>query len=327
VASHENKGIEMTLNENIEKIISLSEKVKDGNQIALAKAITLVENDPELIFHVEAIWGQLLKSSSAHIVGFTGSPGAGKSTLTDAYISKLRSQGKKVGIIAVDPSSPFTGGALLGDRIRMKRHFTDENVFIRSMGSRGNVGGLNDAVFGVITLYKLYGFDYIIIETVGAGQSEIDIAYVADSVVLVLSPASGDEIQLMKAGIMEIADIFVINKSDIEGAQMLKINLEMVLQFSESSKPIILTVATSGKGVEELYGEIENHKDKLKKTGEINERVKRRIKKHAETLVVKKITKILSSENINEGLMVYDLVDRVINGLCKIYNVNENEKG
>jgi len=320
------KETKIEYNSSIEKILSLSEKIKNGEQIALAKAITLIENEPELIFHVESHWNEVLKTRTSHIVGFTGSPGAGKSTLTDAYVTKLRAQNRNVGIIAVDPSSPFTGGALLGDRIRMKRHFTDDNVFIRSMGSRGNVGGLNDAVFGVITLYKLYGFDYIIIETVGAGQSEIDIAYVADSVVLVLSPASGDEIQLMKAGIMEIADVFVINKSDMEGAQMLKTNLEMVLQFSESSKPIILTVATSGKGIEELYIEIEKHKDRLHGSGEINERLKRRIKKHAETLVLKKINKVISTENIDESLMVYDLVDRVIDNLCEVYNTELRNK-
>jgi len=305
------------VNSEIETILSLAERINEKNQLALARAITLIENNPELIFHVEEKYKDTLTKNSSHIVGFTGSPGAGKSTLTDAYVVKLRSEGKKVGIIAVDPSSPFTGGALLGDRIRMKRHFTDDNVFIRSMGSRGNVGGLNDAVFGVITLYKLYGFDYIIIETVGAGQSEVDIAYVADTVVLVLSPAAGDEIQLMKAGIMEIADIFVINKSDLEGAHVLKVNLEMVLQFSESSKPIVLTVATSGKGIEELHREIENHKIKLKDTGEINERAKRRIKKHAEVIINKGIAEILSNQNLTDAVQVSEVVRDVIAKFCQ----------
>jgi len=305
------------VNSEIETILSLAERINEKNQLALARAITLIENNPELIFHIEEKYKDTLTKNSSHIVGFTGSPGAGKSTLTDAYVVKLRSEGKKVGIIAVDPSSPFTGGALLGDRIRMKRHFTDDNVFIRSMGSRGNVGGLNDAVFGVITLYKLYGFDYIIIETVGAGQSEVDIAYVADTVVLVLSPAAGDEIQLMKAGIMEIADIFVINKSDLEGAHVLKVNLEMVLQFSESSKPIVLTVATSGKGIEELHREIENHKIKLKDTGEINERAKRRIKKHAEVIINKGIAEILSNQNLTDAVQVSEVVRDVIAKFCQ----------
>ncbi|WP_448385059.1 methylmalonyl Co-A mutase-associated GTPase MeaB [Fervidobacterium sp.] len=304
-------------NNEIETILSLAERIIVQDQLALARAITLIENSPELIFHIEEKYKDTLTKNSSHIVGFTGSPGAGKSTLTDAYVVKLRLEGKKVGIIAVDPSSPFTGGALLGDRIRMKRHFTDDNVFIRSMGSRGNVGGLNDAVFGVITLYKLYGFDYIIIETVGAGQSEVDIAYVADTVVLVLSPAAGDEIQLMKAGIMEIADIFVINKSDLEGAHILKVNLEMVLQFSESSKPIVLTVATSGKGIEELHREIENHRIKLKDTGEINERAKRRIKKHAEVILNKGIAEILSNQNLTDAVQVSEVVRNVIAKFCQ----------
>jgi len=305
------------VNGEIETILSLAERINEKDQLALARAITLIENNPELIFHIEEKYKDTLSKNTSHLVGFTGSPGAGKSTLTDAYVVKLRSDGKKVGIIAVDPSSPFTGGALLGDRIRMKRHFTDDNVFIRSMGSRGNVGGLNDAVFGVITLYKLYGFDYIIIETVGAGQSEVDIAYVADTVVLVLSPAAGDEIQLMKAGIMEIADIFVINKSDLEGAHILKVNLEMVLQFSESSKPIVLTVATSGKGIEELHREIENHRIKLKDTGEINERAKRRIKKHAEVIINKSISEILSKQDLANFVQVSELVRDVIATFCQ----------
>ncbi|MEN3042405.1 MAG: methylmalonyl Co-A mutase-associated GTPase MeaB, partial [Fervidobacterium sp.] len=261
-----------------EKLLELVDLIVHGNQIALAKAITLVENDPDLIFKIEAEYGSKLKTIRSHIIGFTGSPGAGKSTLTDAYVSRLRQEGKKVGIIAVDPSSPFTGGALLGDRIRMKRHFTDDDVFIRSMGSRGNVGGLTDSIFGVTLLYRLYGFDYIIIETVGAGQSEIDIVYVADTVVLVLSPGSGDEIQLMKAGIMEIADVFVINKSDMEGADLLKINLETTLSFSDTKKPIVMCIATSGKGIEQLHNEIEKHKLYLNDSGEIYKREERRKK-------------------------------------------------
>ncbi|AMW33180.1 LAO/AO transport system kinase [Fervidobacterium changbaicum] len=314
-----------SLENEIQKLLSLCDKIIVKDQLALARAITLIENNPELVFNVEERYKDVLAENSSHIVGFTGSPGAGKSTLTDAYVVKLRANGKKVGIIAVDPSSPFTGGALLGDRIRMKRHFTDDNVFIRSMGSRGNVGGLNDSVFGVITLYKLYGFDYVIIETVGAGQSEVDIAYVADTVVLVLSPAAGDEIQLMKAGIMEIADIFVINKSDLEGAHILKVNLEMVLQFSESSKPIVLTVATSGKGIEELYKEIENHKVKLNETGEIKERAKRRIKKHAEVIINKSIAEILSKRDLADSTQVSELVKDVVEQFCLNRTQNEGK--
>lgn len=314
-----------SLENEVQKLLSLCDKIIVKDQLALARAITLIENNPELVFHVEERYKDVLAENNSHIVGFTGSPGAGKSTLTDAYVVKLRANGKKVGIIAVDPSSPFTGGALLGDRIRMKRHFTDDNVFIRSMGSRGNVGGLNDSVFGVITLYKLYGFDYVIIETVGAGQSEVDIAYVADTVVLVLSPAAGDEIQLMKAGIMEIADIFVINKSDLEGAHILKVNLEMVLQFSESSKPIVLTVATSGKGIEELYKEIENHKVKLNETGEIKERAKRRIKKHAEVIINKSIAEILSKRDLADSTQVSELVKDVVEQFCLNRTQNEGK--
>lgn len=300
-----------------EILLRLSEKILRKEQFALSRAITMVENNPELVFEIEKNFNDILleMNGTTHIIGITGSPGAGKSTLTDSYVTRIRKEGKSVGIIAIDPSSPFTGGALLGDRIRMKRHFTDNEVFIRSMGSRGSVGGLNDSIFGVITLYKLFGFDYIIIETVGAGQSEIDIAYVADTVVLVLSPGSGDEIQLMKAGIMEIGDIFVINKADLEGAEILKINLETTLSYSDSKKPIIMCVATSGKGIDELYNEIENHREFLYQSGEISLRAQRRIKKHVETILNKKISKLLDKYSF-EGKNVLELVDFVIGKIC-----------
>uniref|UniRef100_A0A7C4RW42 Methylmalonyl Co-A mutase-associated GTPase MeaB n=1 Tax=Fervidobacterium thailandense TaxID=1008305 RepID=A0A7C4RW42_9BACT len=293
----------------------LLERVKRKDQIALARAITLLENEPENALSIEELYASEVNSTSSYIVGFTGSPGAGKSTLVDSYVSMLRKTGAQVGIIAVDPSSPFTGGALLGDRIRMKRHFTDDGVFIRSMGSRGCVGGLNDAIFGVIMLYKLYGFDYIIVETVGAGQSEIDIVYVADTVVLVLSPGGGDEIQLMKAGIMEIADIFVINKADMDGSDLLKVNLEAVLKFSEQEKSIVLTVATSGKGVAELAEKIESHKFFLKDSGEIEARRLRRLRKHAETIITRRVRTLLDDEKDLNG-KVSEFVERIVSKLC-----------
>ncbi|MFN3691960.1 MAG: methylmalonyl Co-A mutase-associated GTPase MeaB [Fervidobacterium sp.] len=307
-----------------EKLSKLLERIVQKDQLALSKAISFIENEPELVFKIEEEYKEFLmrrnlkdlENFKSYIVGFTGSPGAGKSTLTDAYVSRLRSAGKSVGIVAVDPSSPFTGGAILGDRIRMKRHFTDDYVFIRSMGSRGNVGGLNDSIFGVIMLYTLFGFDYILIETVGAGQSEIDIVYVADTVVLVLYPGGGDEIQLMKAGIMEIADIFAINKSDLEGAELLKINLETTLSFSGADKPIVMCVATSGKGVDELYEAIEKHKQVIFSSGEILYRAERRKKKHAESIINKRIQKVLSSTLV-DGKNVSEIVNFVLNNLCK----------
>lgn len=295
--------------------LQLLERVKRKDQLALARAITLLEDEPENALLIEELYASEVNGVSSYIIGFTGSPGAGKSTLVDSYVSMLRKTGVQVGIIAVDPSSPFTGGALLGDRIRMKRHFTDDGVFIRSMGSRGCVGGLNDAIFGVIMLYKLYGFDYIIVETVGAGQSEIDIVYVADTVVLVLSPGGGDEIQLMKAGIMEIADIFVINKADMDGADLLKVNLEAVLKFSEQERPIVLTVATSGKGVAELAEKIETHKFFLKDSGEIEVRRLRRLRKHAETIIARRVRTLLDDEKDLNG-KVSEFVERIVSKLC-----------
>lgn len=283
--------------EDVEEFFGLLECVKKKDQMCLSRAISLIENQPTLVFEIEETCGGELENRRSHVIGFTGSPGSGKSTLVDSFVARLRREGYTVGIVAVDPSSPFSGGALLGDRIRMKRHFTDDGVFIRSMGSRGSVGGLNDAVFGVITLYRLFGFDKIVVETVGAGQSEIDIVYVSDSVVLVLAPGGGDEIQLLKAGIMEIADVFVVNKSDVDGAEILKLNLETVLQLSEKDKPVVKTVATSGKGIDELFEELERHWRYINESGEIDERFRRRQRKHAETIVRKEIARALEFKN------------------------------
>ncbi|ACJ75858.1 LAO/AO transport system ATPase [Thermosipho africanus H17ap60334] len=287
----------------------LIEKLKQKDQKALAKLITYVENNEDTSFIEE------LPSSGSKIIGITGSPGAGKSSLVDAIITKLRETGKTVGIIAIDPSSPFTGGAFLGDRIRMKKHFLDDGVFIRSMGSGNSLGGLNESIFDVIKLMDAFGFDYILIETVGAGQSEIDIVFASDVVILVLSPGNGDEIQLLKAGIMEIGDIYVINKADLDGANSLKVQLEYTLSFSNVKKPIIETIATSGVGVEKLVESINDCFNNFSKNGELKKRLNRRIKKHAETIVLKKVKHIINSK---ETKSVSSLVEETIKSLCNM---------
>ena len=215
----------------------------------LARTISLVENEAESS-------DKLLRDLSPDnipVIGFTGPPGAGKSTLLNAVIGILLGEGKKVGLVLVDPSSPFNLGALLGDRLRMSAHFNNENLFIRSVASRGSLGGLSDKIIEVVEVMRSYPFDYIFIETVGVGQSEVEIAGLADTTVVVLVPESGDSVQAMKAGLMEIADLFVINKSDRADAEALANSLSHQLQISGREHiPILKTVAVEAKGVPEL---------------------------------------------------------------------------
>ena len=278
----------------------------------LSRLITKIENDP---IEGRKILKDMEKKDSL-ILGVTGSPGVGKSTLVDRLIECYRKKGKTVGVVAVDPSSPFSGGAFLGDRIRMKRHFTDDGVFIRSMASRGSLGGLNDSIFDVVDAYRAFGFDVIIIETVGAGQTEIDIAYVAHTILLVLAPGGGDEVQMMKAGITEIADIFVVNKSDIPGADALVLSIRAMLELSEREgwiPPIVQTDALSGKGIEELCGKIDEHREYLLKSGEMKDRIRRSVKKHVEHVLMNRIRSIL--EDVEGDFE--DTMKRTILKLCE----------
>ncbi|RKY55834.1 MAG: methylmalonyl Co-A mutase-associated GTPase MeaB, partial [Candidatus Neomarinimicrobiota bacterium] len=221
---------------------------------AIARSISLIENnmDPEgketLIDYLHPHCG------NAVVWGITGPPGAGKSSLLDRFIEIIRNNGKTVAVIAVDPSSPFSGGAILGDRLRMQKHATDDGVFIRSMASRGHLGGVAGATADAIKIFDAAGFDYIVIETIGVGQTEIEVVELADIVLLVLVPGLGDEIQAMKAGVMEIGDIFIINKKDIDGADRLRAEVEYVLSLKESnntgfSHPISMSSATLNEGI------------------------------------------------------------------------------
>ncbi|MCX6310089.1 MAG: methylmalonyl Co-A mutase-associated GTPase MeaB [Bacteroidetes bacterium] len=239
----------------------LLQQIIAGDRHALARAITIVENELEGS-------SELLKSldlqKAAPIVGITGPPGAGKSTLISSLISHLTSQGKKVAVIAVDPTSPFNFGSLLGDRLRMSEHFTNPNVFIRSLATRGSLGGLSAKTIEVSDVVRAAGFDLVIIETVGVGQSEVEIAGLADTTVLVLVPESGDEVQALKSGIMEIADIYVVNKSDRDGANTFVKNLLALAHPREGSNwipRIIKTIATKKEGAEELYATILAHQE------------------------------------------------------------------
>ena len=237
------------------------EAIRSGDLRALARAATMVENG-----RAEALLKELFAGTGrALILGVTGAPGAGKSTFCDQLVETLRAEGKTVGVIAVDPSSPYTGGAILGDRIRMQRHHGDPGVFIRSMASRGNLGGLARATTDMALLFDAAGRDVVIIETVGVGQDEIDIARLADVTVVVLVPGMGDDVQAIKAGIMEIADVFVINKSDQPGAE--KLEREIKAYFSLSHRPdgwtppIVQTIASEGKGIGDALAAMRSYQE------------------------------------------------------------------
>ncbi|HEU5441525.1 MAG TPA: methylmalonyl Co-A mutase-associated GTPase MeaB [Ktedonobacterales bacterium] len=255
------------------------ERLLSGDRRALARIVTLIENGaPE----ARPILAQLhAHGGRAHVVGFTGSPGAGKSTLVTAVARELRARGQRVAIVAVDPTSPFTGGAILGDRIRMMELAGDPNVFIRSMASRGSLGGLAASTRDVVRALDAAGFDTVIVETVGAGQAEVEIVRAAQTVVVVTVPGMGDDIQAIKAGILEIADVFVVNKADRPGADQTAAELRMLLSLDERRKerewrvPIVKTSAASGQGVPELVDRLAAHLKFLQTSGQLAARGER----------------------------------------------------
>jgi len=295
----------------------LIEKMLAGDKRACARLISAVENDPDA---AEKIMRQIHPyTGKAHIVGITGPPGAGKSTLTDKIVKKLIKEGKKVGVIAVDPTSPYSGGSILGDRIRMQDLALSPEVFIRSMGTRGHLGGLSKHTRNALKVLDAAGYDYIIIETVGVGQSEVDIVKVADTVVMVMVPGLGDDIQSIKAGIMEIGDIFAINKSDLFGADRTALEVNMMLDLNPDTDrrpPVVKVVAVKNEGIDDLIKEIKDHLSYLKESGKLEERRKNNIKEDLVELIEEELRKIVLTRTEDKNR----LDDEVI----EIYNKNKN---
>jgi LAO/AO transport system kinase len=257
---------------------TLAAGVRAGDTRALARAITLVENSDPLAY--EVVQDLYPDTGSAYTVGVTGPPGVGKSTLIAALIRHVRELGRSVGVISVDPSSPFSKGALLGDRIRLSDHFLDPEVFIRSMGTRGHLGGLAETTLQALLVLDAAGKELVLVETVGAGQSEVEVIGIADTIVLVLMPGSGDSIQALKAGIMEIPDVIAVNKMDHPAAKTMLNEVRSILSLdteSEWQPPIVLTEATRGENVPELWEKVEAHRSYLEESGQLDERRRRNL--------------------------------------------------
>lgn len=254
-------------------------RLYDRDRRATAKLISWVEDDIERAYIMRSV---LKQTGHQMVVGITGPPGAGKSSLVEALTKLYRSRDERVGIVAVDPSSPYSGGAILGDRIRMQAHGTDRDVFIRSMGTRGHLGGVTRSTSDILRILEGGGYGRLVLETVGVGQSELEIMQMADTVVVVLNPGTGDGIQAIKAGIMEVADVFVINKADLPGAERMKGDIEMMLNLSCNGKtwrpPVVLTSVTNETGVDTLFEKIEAHQAYMLESGQRNERCKERLR-------------------------------------------------
>jgi len=277
----------------------IASKVLKGDSRSVARLITLVENNsPEGSRAMKDIYPH---TGGAHIVGITGVMGSGKSTLISELTHEYRKQGLEVGIIAIDPTSPFSGGALLGDRVRMMELATDEGVFIRSMGTRGMLGGLTSAVYDVVEILDASGKDVVIVETVGVGQAEVDVIKIADTTLVILVPGLGDSIQTIKAGIMEIADIYVVNKADKPGVDQTVAEIESLVDISCSNRdrktPVLTTSAKESKGIVELAQEIKKHREYLEKSNEFEAQRRKRYEAELIEIIRKRLMNFIFDES------------------------------
>ncbi|NTW17823.1 MAG: methylmalonyl Co-A mutase-associated GTPase MeaB [Syntrophaceae bacterium] len=300
--------------------------ILQGSPLAVSRVITWLENEDE---RARVLMKEIYShTGNAYLLGITGSPGTGKSTLTDGVTWQLRNKGQTVGIVAVDPSSPFTGGALLGDRIRMTRHSEDPGVFMRSMATRGYLGGLAQFSRGAVKVLDASGKNYVIIETVGVGQDEVDIMRVADTTCVVLVPGLGDVIQSMKAGIMEIADIYVINKCDRPGADQLFSEVRYRVDQDASIKdrtwvpPVVKTIAVEGKGEDELIEAIAAHRTYLEQSGKLLEKRRERTREETLQMIHHELFRIIRAR-LAENSRIEHMVEAIMEHEMSPYNVVE----
>jgi LAO/AO transport system kinase len=293
----------------------LVQRARDGDPRAVARLITLVESGDEVLPQVAAALAPF--SGQAQVVGLTGSPGVGKSTTTNELVRALRAQGRRVGVLAVDPSSPFTGGAILGDRVRMQDHATDPGVYIRSMSSRGHLGGLAAATPQAVRVLEGAGCDVVLVETVGVGQAEVEVASLADTTLVLLAPGMGDAIQAVKAGILEIADIFVVNKADRDGADATYRDIQGMIGLGERApgdwRPqVVRSVASRGEGIDDIAAAIEKHRAWLVEHGELRRRREARAAAEVEAIALGVLRDRMGS--LRAGTSLATLAGRVAAG-------------
>jgi LAO/AO transport system kinase len=295
-------------------VATLVARAREGDPRSVARLISLVEDASPLLR--EAMAALLPHSGRAAVIGLTGAPGVGKSTTTSAFVTVLRRQDKRVGVLAVDPSSPFSGGALLGDRVRMQDHALDPHVYIRSMASRGHLGGLSWSTPQALRVLDAAGCDVVVVETVGVGQSEVEVAGLADTTVVLLAPGMGDAIQAAKAGILEVGDVYVVNKADRDGADLTVRELRNMLSLGERREPgewrppIVKAVASRGEGIEDLVEAIEKHQGWLAETGELQRRRHRRAADEIEAIAVTELRERMGDPR--GGAALDDLAGRVV---------------
>lgn len=312
--------------------MNIVEDLLNHSRLALSKAITAVENEyDDAVKIMTEIYPH---TGNAYVIGITGPPGAGKSTLTDKLAKEYRKRGKTVGIVAIDPTSPYSGGAILGDRIRMMDLTADEGIFVRSMATRGSLGGLSQKAGDAVKLMDAFGMDVIIVETVGVGQSEVDIVKTADTTMVVVIPGMGDDIQAIKAGILEIGDLFTINKADREGTDKLNIEIEMMLELNPEHvswrPPINRTIASKGEGIEAVVDSIEAHKAYLIESGKLNDIRKARIKNEVTAMLNDRVNRYIDKNVVStdafEDIIVklqsrdmepYSVVDDIVGKVLK----------